>query len=189
MYKTGRLWITAALLLMVFSKPQGSAGGEKTILALTAAQVAPGNEVYVTVMLSNSPGVDVSQLKHWIEFPKSKLSFVRARLGIAGDLAEAQLAAELDDQPGQDKDKGEIGTLYLSVSGKRPLPDGPVVEITFKIPSSLEEQTITLGHRGEATAADGQKLPQLVFEEGELKVSKEEAEKPPSIFSCFFYMH
>ncbi|MBI2820660.1 MAG: hypothetical protein HYX74_00415 [Acidobacteria bacterium] len=160
---------------------------EKTSVALTAQQVMPGNQAYVTVMLINNPAVDVSQLQQWIEFPKDRLSYVSARMSIAGDLAEAELkvevtdksgtgspegaeskdtpeaggesaetapqapeapakepgeppaetaAAEVPEMPGQEAapQTGNIGVIHLTIIGKRPIPDGPVAEITSRSP-------------------------------------------------------
>ena len=162
----------------------------KTSIGLTAQQVRPGSPAYFTVMLTNNPAADVSELREWIEFPKDKISYVSARLSIAGDLAEAELKVEVQDKADAPAaDKGNVGVLAVSIIGKKPIPDGPVAEITFQIPPTAGEETLPLGHRVEATAPDGKKLTSLVVEPVSLKISKETPQLAPAIMSCFFYMH
>ena len=93
------LAVVTALLVVSTSPAYGA--DDKTAVALTAQQVMPGAQAYVTIMLTNVPGADLSGLEQWVEFPKEKLLFVGARLSIAGDLAEAELKSELQDGTGQ----------------------------------------------------------------------------------------
>jgi len=192
-YRISCLTAVAALMMVC-----GYAADEKTSVMLTAQQVMPGNQAYVTVMLTNNPAVDVSQIQERVEFPKDKLTYVSSRLSIAGDLAEAELKAEIEEKSDKTEGKadaekgagaGNISVLVINIKGKRPIPDGPVAEITFKVPATLSEQTVKLGHRSEVSSPDGKKIAEFVFEDGSIKISKETPPKPPAIMSCFFYMH
>lgn len=182
-----RIWCLVAVAAMATIAVL--AADEKTGVALTAQQVMPGAQAYVTVMLTNNPSVDVGQIQQRIEFPKDKISYVSTRTSIAGDLSEAELKAEIQEAKGDAEKGGNLAVLVLSIKGKRPIPDGPVAEITFMVPATLAEQTIKLGHKAEASSPDGKKIDNLVFEDGSLKVTKEVPVKPPAIMSCFFYMH
>ena len=158
---------------------------DKASLTLAGIGATPGSEVRFTVMFTNRPGGEVSQLRQWIEFPKNTLSYVGARLSIAAELAEAELKADVKDK----SDAPDIGILTISIIGKKSLSDGPVAELIFEVPSTVPEQTLTLNHRAEGVGLDGKTLSEVAAEGGSLKISKEPVEVAPGLFSCFFYMH
>jgi hypothetical protein len=155
---------------------------ETPTVFLAAQQVLPGTQAYVTVMATGVQALDLTKLEQWIEFPKDKLVFVSARSAIAADLAEAEVKSDLET-------KDQTGILHIVVQGKRPIPDGPVAEVTFNVPNSVAEQIVVLKHKADGSGTDGKKLTELVVQGGEVKISKIPAEKPPAIMSCFFYMH
>ena len=153
--------------------------GKPPSVSLTTPPAAPGNPAYVILMLNNSGGRDIQEISDAIDFPKDKLAFVSARTGIAADMGGAELKLEIQDKPGgsADPSAGPMATLQISLIGRRPMPDGPLVEINLKVPQTVEEQTIPLNHRAAAVAAGGQKLGDLVSEKAELKVVKEKPAK------------
>jgi len=155
---------------------------ETPTVFLAAQQVLPGTQAYVTVMATGVQALDLTLLEQWIEFPKDKLVFVSARSAIAADLAEAEVKSDLET-------KDQTGILHIVVKGKRPIPDGPVAEVTFNVPISVAEQVVILKHKADGSGTDGKKLAELVVQGGEVKISKVPVEKPPAIMSCFFYMH
>lgn len=148
-------------------------------VSLTTPPAAPGNPAYVIIMLHNGGGLDIQEISEAIDFPKEKLAFVSARTGIAADMGGAELKMEIQDKPAGtgDSSAGAMATLQISLTAKRPMPDGPLVEINLKIPSTVEEQTIPLNHRAAAVAAGGRKLADLVSEKAEMKVAKERPAK------------
>jgi len=150
---------------------------------LASPTVQPGQRTYVTILLSNGTDVSVSQLEHWLEFPKSKLTYLSTRAGIAADLAGATVTSER-----QDNSDGDTVTLHLSVQGGSALPDGPIAEITFDV-GEISPEDIILPHRMEAFGSEGERVEEVQFRDALLKVSHVLPEAPPAIFSCFFYMH
>ena len=155
----------------------------KTSINLASPTVQPGQRTYVTILLSNAADVSVSQMEHWLEFPKSKLTYLSTRAGIAADLARATVKAEI-----QDNSEGDTVMVHLSVQGGSAIPDGPVAEITFDV-GQIPPEDIILPHRLKASSTEGEPLEEVEFSDALLKVSHVLPDAPPAIFSCFFYMH
>jgi len=161
---------------------------EKTTVILASPHVLPGERAYLTLLLANSPDVAVAQLDHWIEFPKGKLSYVSSRLGIAADLAKAVLDLEFQDKPASKTAPEGTVLMHLSIKSERPIPDGPLVEVSFNV-ANVQPQTIVLAHRLEARNTEGDQISGIVSSDGQLEVTHLLPDAPPGIFSCFFYMH
>ena len=155
---------------------------KETAIMLASPTVQPGQRTYVTILLSNAADVSVSQLEHWLEFPKAKLTYLSTRSGIAADLARATVKSEIQDS------EGDTAMLHLSVEGGSSIPDGPVAEITFNV-GEIPPEDIVLPHRLEAHDSEGGRIEDAVFADALLKVSHVLPDAPPAIFSCFFYMH
>jgi hypothetical protein len=165
-----------------------AAPDEKTTITLASPHVLPGERAYLTLLLANAPDVSVAQLEHWIEFPKSKLEYVSSRLGIAADLAKTVLDVEIQDKPASETAGEETAILHLSMRSKQPIPDGPLVEVSFNA-GGVPAQTITFTHRLEALNTEGEAIADIVSSDGQLEVTHQLPDAPPGIFSCFFYMH
>ncbi len=161
---------------------------EKTTVILASPHVLPGERAYLTLLLANASDVSVTQLDHWIEFPKSKLAYVSSRLGIAADLAKAVLDLEFQDKPASETAPEGTVLLHLSIKSERPIPDGPLVEVTFHV-GDAQPQTITFTHRLEALNTEGEEISDILSSDGLLEVTHQLPDAPPGIFSCFFYMH
>ncbi len=172
----------------VTAQDEETAQDEKTIVILASPHVLPGERAYLTLLLANAPDVAVAQLDHWIEFPKGKLSYVSSRLGIAADLAKAVLDVEVQDKPASETAEEGTVLLHLSMKGERPIPDGPLVEVSFNV-ANVQPQTIVFAHRLEALNTEGEEISDIVSSDGELEVTHQLPDAPPGIFSCFFYMH
>ncbi len=156
---------------------------KKTAIKLASPTVQPGQRTYVTILVSNAEDVAVAEMEHWLQFPKSKLTYLSTRAGIAADLAQAKVTVETQDDP-----DGDTVTLHLSVKGGSALPDGPVAEITFDV-GEITPEDIVLPHRLEVSNSDGERINDVEFQDALLKVSHVLPDAPPAIFSCFFYMH
>ena len=158
--------------------------GARVVLA--SPQVLPGGKAYVTVLLSNAPEVSVSQMEHWLEFPQDKLSFVSARLGISADLARSQL--ELDQPAMVSGAAPNQMSLHFAVKAQQPIPDGPVLELTFDV-GEVPPGTIVLPHKLVTLDSGGRELANVEFADARIIVSEQLPDAPPAIFSCLFYMH
>jgi hypothetical protein len=161
---------------------------EKTTVTLASPHVLPGERAYLTLLLANSPDVAVAQLDHWIEFPKGMLAYVSSRLGIAADLAKAVLDLEFQDKPASETAQEGTVLMHLSIKSERPIPDGPLVEVSFNV-ANVQPQTIVFAHRLEALNTEGDQISGIVSSDGQLEVTHLLPDAPPGIFSCFFYMH
>ncbi len=161
---------------------------EATTVILASPHVLPGERAYLTLLLVNAPNVAVAQLDHWVEFPKSKLEYMRSRLGIAADLAKAVLDVEVQDKPASETAEDETVLLHLSIKSERAIPDGPLVEVSFNV-ANVQPQTIIFAHRLEALNTEGEEISNIVSSDGQLEVTHQLPDAPPGIFSCFFFMH
>ncbi len=170
------------------AQEEATAPDKKTTVILASPHVLPGERAYLTLLLANAPDVAVVQLDHWIEFPKGKLVYVNSRLGIAADLAKAVLDLEVQDQPPSETAEEGTVLLHLSIKSKRPIPDGPLVEVSFNV-ANVQPQTIVFAHRLEALNTEGEEISDIVYSDCQLEVTHLLPDAPPGIFSCFFYMH
>lgn len=161
---------------------QVNAQTEKTTLTFNFPQVLPGERTYLSILLSNSGQDTVSRLEHWFEIPTRKLSYGRARQGIAADMAGAVLTVEETLQ------EEDTLILHLSHQGRQPIPDGAVVEIRLDV-ADIEPQTLILPYRVEAFGEQGERIPDVEFSDARLHVSLQPLGVPEIVFSCFFYMH
>lgn len=176
-------------MIQVLAQDEAAAQDEKaTTVTLASPDVLPGQRAYLTLLLFNAPDVSVSQLDHWVEFPRSKLEYVTSRLGIAADLAKAVLDVEVQYKPASETAGEETVLMHLSMKSERPIPDGPLLELSFNV-ANIQPQTIIFAHRLEAFDTEGEEISGIVFSDGQLEVTQQLPDAPPGIFSCFFYMH
>ena len=185
---SGTLLLVSLGMNQILAQEEATAQEEKTTVILASPHVLPGERAYLTFLLANAPNVSVAQLDHWIEFPKSKLEYVSSRLGIAADLAKAVLDVEVQDKPASEMAEEGTVLLHLSIKSKRPIPDGPLVEVSFNV-ANVQPQTIVFAHRLEALNSEGEAISDIVSSDGQLEVTHQLPDAPPGIFSCFFYMH
>ncbi len=170
------------------AQEEATAQDEQTIVTLASPHVLPGERAYLTLLLANAPDVAVAQLDHWLEFPMGKLAYVNSRLGIAADLAKAVLDVEVQDKPASETAEEGTVIVHLSIKSERPIPDGPLVEVSFNV-ANVQPQKIVFAHRWEALNAEGEEISDIVSSDGQLEVTYQLPDAPPGIFSCFFYMH
>lgn len=138
----------------------------------------PGGETYLPLALSTG-GAKLDKLVSEISFPKKLLSFVEAKRGLAGELAEIEINAEV-----RENNKGsELAILKLMVSAKKEIRDGVLVNLKFKVSEDAKEGTIKLKSTSKLTTSGGEEITRE--KEGEVTISK----SPVPIFGCFFYMH
>jgi hypothetical protein len=171
----GVAWIAGAPSVRAQDKPK---------LTIASAPAMPGSEVRVTVRLTNGAAA-LTQIRQWIEYPKDKLSYFGSRLSLAGEMAEAELKAETEDKPGGDSN---TGILVVSMTSKKPLSDGPIVELLLNVSPTAGDETINLGYKGEAGGPDVKEPIPVETEGGSMTIAKNPSEVP-GLFSCFFYMH
>ena len=184
----GTLLLVSLGMIQILAQEGDTAQEEKAIVSMASPQVLSGERAYLTLLLANAPNVSVAQLDHWVELPKNKLQYVSSRLGIAADLAKAVLDVEVQDQPVSETGEEETVVLHLSIKSERPIPDGPLVEVSFTV-ANVQPQTIIFAHRLEALDPEGHPISDIIFSNGQLEVTQKLPEAPPGIFSCFFYMH
>jgi hypothetical protein len=189
--KSGTSVLVCALFLaqLTVAHAQGGAQDEKLSLNLISPPVKPGAPVYLNAMFSNPSGAPVFEIRQTIQFPREKLVLSRARLGTAGDLAGAVLTVDMKDKSGvkvQDREAAE--TLELRITAQKPLQDGPLVELQFRLIDD-KEQSIRLAHIAEALNSEGNKVPELAFSDTEVVVTAKTGPEAPAVFACFFYMH
>jgi hypothetical protein len=161
----------------------------KLTLSLFSAAVAPKAPIYINATLANPQNASVQELRSTIKFPNDKLTFVRARLGIAADLANSKLDLQMQDASGAAVTEPEkASTLIMKVTADKPIPAGPIAEFQFR-QTQEKEETVHVTHVAEARDKDGKALPEFVFSEVDVRITKNLGPQPLAVFSCFFYMH
>jgi hypothetical protein len=182
----------------VRAEAQFAGEGTGPAVRLTAPQTAPGEETFVTVMLQKAPST-LQTLEVEIQFDPRQLTYIASRKAIAADLARAELevktegVAERGSAGGQPPVEAPASKgpsrILLTIKGSRPIPDGPVAELRFRVAHGTEGVNIKVDQRVKALAADGSAIDAIVAEAGEIRVTSEEKPKAPVVFACFFYMH
>ena len=150
----------------------------------------PGDPVFVNSLLTNPGGLRLRVIHETVQFPRDKIVFTLARLGVAAELAEATMIVDLRDKAGvKVKDKQAAQSVDVTITAKKSLPDGPVLELQFRLADS-KEQTIKLTHAAEALDEEGKKVAGLqVTTAPELVVSSGLAPPPAAVLGCFFFTH
>jgi hypothetical protein len=161
----------------------------KVNLELIAAPVKPGEPVFVNVMLTNPGGERVRVVHETLQFPREKMAFTSARLGIAGDLGDATLALIMKDKTGaRTSNKEAAQSLDVTISAKQTMPDGPLIEFEFRL-TDTKEQSIKLPHTAEVMDDQGKKIAGVKFTDAQLVVSESTSGPPSAAIGCFFFTH
>jgi hypothetical protein len=182
------LW-TAPLSYSQEKAPAAAPNDKALSLELIAAPVKPGEPVFVNAMLANPGGERVRVIHQTIQFPREKLVFVQARLGIAADLADSTLALVMKDKSGaKTTSKDTAQSLDLTVTGKKTFQDGPFIELEFRLADN-KEQTIKISHTADALDDQGKKIAGMTFADAQLIVSNDTAGPPAAAIGCFFFTH
>jgi hypothetical protein len=178
--------VFVAVQLAVCAAPTGQ---EIIKLNVFAPAVLPKAPIYLNATISNPTETSIYELRQTITFDRNEVRFVRARLGVAGDLAGATLSVDtLSAADAKVDDKDEATRIAIRISAKNPLPSGPLIELEFKQVQG-KEQMIKLKTIAEIRDAEGKVLPGLKFHDSTVSVSKTLEPAPLKIFGCFFYMH
>lgn len=190
--------IVAAWLLMGAAPTQAQEEAEEPArpavevtqpkIDLASARVRPESPVFVNALLAVPHAVDIYAIHQTIRFPAA-LQFKLARLGIAANLAVADLAVTLKDASGAKVDTRESArNIELKITAKQPMAEGPLVELEFKLLEN-QDQVIPLPHTAKAFDRAGKEIPNLAVAAGAVVVSQSAAEAPRPAIGCFFFTH
>jgi hypothetical protein len=181
-----RVLLVAAQFLVALASCGAQDGALR--LEFIAAPVRPGAPIYINAMLANPSGERVVVIREHIQFPREKLVFSQARLGISASLSDAALNVQMKDTSGAIvKDREAAQSLDVTISGKKTLEDGPLIEFEFRLVDS-KEQSIRIAHTAEALNDQGAEIA-LAFSDAEVVVSETVAPPPAPAIGCFFFTH
>ena len=160
--------------------------GPVTSLALGSLPSAPGNQVFVPVMLTASEGARIGTVLSEITFPSTFLSFDGITVGQSADRVKAQISAVVaaDDQ---NPESSIIEVSVVSSQGKA-IPSGVLAYLAFTIaldaPLNL---VLNLENVASARSVDDPENPAnpITARNGEIEVKV--TDNP--FFACLFYMH
>jgi hypothetical protein len=177
---------------------------EKTTVRLASPYIPPEeSEAFVTIMLDNIPAQQVQVIKSEIEYHTNQLTYVTGRLGFSGELASAKLEIVPQGVAGAGAGTGAAtaapqsaplppgrARLLVSVTGTKPIPNGPVVELRFEVARGLTSNP-KVEHRAEAFTPADAKVQDLVVRGVDVRITEDETDKDrvPMIMACYFYMH
>ena len=85
--------------------------------------------------------------------------------------------------------RGDRARLSVLVTGTKPIPNGALVEMRFRVSKDLKDFMAKVQQRSEAFAPDKSKVETLITTAGEVLISDQPKGAVPIIFGCFFYMH
>jgi hypothetical protein len=119
-----------------------------------------------------------------VSFPAGALSFVRARNGVAADLADAKVETAVRPDP---KKAGSSILTVTVTGGGTAIPSGIVASLSFTVAKDASVgQTIALAHtpRAFSTGSEARPVEPVTGRDGEITV-----EGTAPIIACFYYMH
>lgn len=153
-------------------------------LDLAADDQIPGAELMVTAVLSVAEGTKLGTLRAQISFPSGMISFQELKRGLSIEAAGAEVTTELKtDEPG-----AGVNTLNVAVISKsgNPIPTGILADLVFKLSKETKpDEKIVLKNKVTALNTSSQPIVSVGGTDGKVTV----LDKPPAVFSCFFYMH
>ncbi len=145
-----------------------------------------GKRVLVSLTLTAPDGVRVGMTANEVTFPRNLLHFDEALPGLSAGLVGADVAATVrtDDQ------RADNTVVEVTVTGKKgsAIPNGVVAILAFTLAENAPpDKTVTLPNRARAMSADDPPRPiqPVSGKAGEVEMLA----APPTIISCFFYMH
>ncbi len=184
-------------VLPAFAQEPEQEPGPTVLLA--SPQAPPGGETFVTMVLENLPGQRLTVLKSEVEFHSNQLTYIAARKGFAAELVDADLDISVQPvpemlpgnaaAPPEARSRGARSRATISVTSRKPIPNGPVVEMRFQVAKGLEGTVVKIEQRTEAFAPDGAKVEHLIAGPGEVLITSRAKDAVPMVFACFFYMH
>jgi hypothetical protein len=184
----GRVVFTAAVLFVAL--PVVSAAQETAVptVRLVSPHTQAGGETFVNIMLDAVADQPVQVVKSEVDYQTGELTYVVARLGFAAETARAKLDVREVRPPDAQLPPGK-SRLVITVTGDRPLPTGPLVEIRFNASAELPSGIVKVDHRAEGSSPTGTPVASLAAKPGEMHITSIKPEEPPKVFACFFYMH
>jgi len=142
----------------------------------------PGGEVLVPIMLDVPRGVEVGRTVNEVTFPNGVVSFEQVKPGIAAEIAEARIEADLQRHP----ERADMSIVKVTVTGGREgISSGLLAFLVFRVSKDAPANVITLGNVPRAFTAGREPRPlsPVNGKDGEITVTA------VALISCFFYMH
>ena len=184
-----RVWIfslLAPVVLLVTIRSTGASQREQTgqgvDLDLSSGTSVPGGQAYLPMTLSVAEGLKVKEVGCEIKFPKSLLTFVEAKRGLAGVESDAQIRTEVRE----DSDNSELSILVVGASAKQELVEGVLVNLLFQVSDTAKEGSVIKleNFTMKAMTVDGGEIRPIKGQGGEVEILDD-----LPVFGCFFYMH
>lgn len=185
-----KTWIALLLLLigpfMLFAgQPSPQQNETTTAVTIGQAKGSPEGQMPLTITLAPGRGVEVGSLSMTIRFPVKPVAFLRVELGGVTQGVGAEAKAEV-------KEEKDEAVLLVTIATpekdgvRAALPQGPLVDLWFKITQDAKPDTVipltVVAAKATGTKA-GAEAVKIETHDGQISVSK------PIITSCFFYMH
>ena len=146
----------------------------------------PGGEVLVPIMLDAPTSVEVGRTVNEVTFPNGVVSFEQVKPGIAAEVAEAVIEADLQPHP----ERADMSTVRVTVtSGRDGISSGLLAFLVFRVSkdalADAPANVIALGNvpRAFTVGRESRALGPVDGKDGEITVTV------APLISCFFYMH
>lgn len=159
--------------------------GESPRLSLGITSGTSESEVEVPFKLALPARTAIGRIEAQITFPTAALSFEKVA-GYRVTQNEVKVEAKLQEAPG--KDPGDQRVLALSVetgAGDRPLPEGVLASVVFKVARDTKPDVLALDLQAKAFAlSDRREINPVEVYGGRISI-----QTPEAFYACFFYMH
>ena len=181
--RAGRAVFAAALLYgsLVLPTAGGAAGPARVALGTDTGM--PGGPVVIPLSLSSQEELPIGSLAIELQLPHDLVELKAARISLATEIAGGEITAPQIEYSEKDK----TDTVRLMLSAKRPLPNGTVASLEFRIAEKtgdLHEIRLKVS-RAELTTLDGKRVDKVDLQDGSITISN----TPPTLVNCFFFSH
>ena len=170
-------------LLIGFLILSSAAFGQGGTINVGISTAKPGDIIDIPLTLSGTEQPKLGSVTAEIGLPKNALSFMKADAGLAGEAAEADVQAKV--QEGGDEN---LSVVQVTISANRPIKPGILVYLKLQVSKEAKKGSLKLKLESvKAGASEGQPLELAKGKDGEVTVFNLDEQIPQ--IGCFFFSH
>ena len=142
-----------------------------------------GGTVLIPIAVHAKEGTNLGSLSVEIPVPEKLLKLIAVRTSLRAEMAGGEVKTEQVSSP----DKAGISILKLKLTAPKPLPNGVVATLEFRVAEDVGSASKIPLHNSKValTTLEGKTMAGVERKDGEVVVSK----TPPTFVNCFFFTH
>lgn len=163
---------------------QSALGPDQVRINVGVSTAKPEDIIDIPLTLSVPDVTKATSITETVSFPKDILSMSKAELGLAGEQSQAEIKADVKDDPSDPT----ASLVVVSISAKSPLKPGILAYLKFKVSAKAKKGTVVLKIAdAKAESSGGPTLTAVKGKDGEVTIFNSDEEIP--VVGCFFFSH